>query len=188
MNEWIARALNVGAGTVAWKATFMVAAMRSGAAGVAWALVMLLTGNFENVLLYLLLGAPIGLLFMVPLALAALVGAKIFPPLGLLGLIPLVYMVSGDPLLWLVERLRPGTVPIDDFKPINGKTILIVFNAEVVEFVQNARDEVVATAKLVGRDMFAKFRDQASAQAGTSRGQAGPASDTEPGVRSDQEI
>lgn len=188
MNEWIARALNVGAGTVAWKSTFMVAAMRSAAAGVTWALVMLLTGNFENVLPYLLLGAPIGLLFMVPLALAALVGAKIFPPIGLLGLIPLVYMVSGDPLLWLVERLRPGTVPMDDFKPINGKTILIVFNTEVVEFVQNARDEVVATATQVGRDSFASFREQATAKAGTLRGRADAASDPESSARSDQEV
>lgn len=188
MNEWIARALNVGAGTVDWKSTFMVSAMRSAAAGVTWALLMLLTGNFENVLPFLLLGAPIGVLFMVPLALVALVGAKIFSPIGLLGLIPLVYMVSGDPLLWLVERLRPGTVPMDDFKLINGKTILIVFDAEVAEFAQNARDEAVGTATQMGRDTFVKFREQASAKADTFRGDAGSAADSEPGTRSDQEV
>lgn len=188
MNEWIARALNVGTGTVNWRSTFILTAMRSAAAGVTWAALMLLTGNFENVLPYLLLGAPIGLLLMVPLALVALVGAKIFPPIGLLGLIPLVYMVSGDPLLWLVERLRPGTVPMDDFAPINGKTILIVFNAEVAEFAQNARDEVVSTAEQMGRDTFAKFREKATAKAGTMRDRADTAADPEAGAASDQEI
>jgi len=104
-----------------------------------------------------------------------------------LGLLPLVYMVSGDPLLWLVERLRPGTVPMDDFKPINGKTILIVFNSEIVEFVQNAKDEAVATATQMGRDTFAKFREQASAKAGSFRDGAVSTSRPEPGASSDQE-
>ncbi len=188
MNEWIVRALNVGTGTVDWKSTFILAAMRSAAAGVTWAFLMMLSGNFENVLPFLLLGAPIGVLFMVPLALIALIGAKVFPPIGLLGLIPLVYIVSGDPLLWLVERLRPGTVPMDDFKPINGKTILIVFNSEVVEFVQNARDEAVASATQIGRDTFAKFREQASARADMYRREGSSAAGPESDSRSDQQV
>lgn len=182
MNAWIARALDVGTGTVDWRATFILAAMRSASAGVTWALLQLLTGNFEGVLPFLLLGAPIGVLFMVPLALVALVGGKIFWPIGLAGIIPLIFMVSGDPLLWLVERLRPSTVPMDDFKPINGKTILVVFNTEAVEFVQQARDEVVATATQMGRDTFSQFHEQPRSKAAAFRGRAEPATQPELGL------
>lgn len=188
MNQWIAKLLNVDVGTVAWKSTFILAAMRSAAAGATWALIMLLTGNLENVLSFLLLGAPIGLLFMVPLALVALVGAKIFPPIGLLGLIPLVYMVSGDPLLWLVERFRPGTVPMDDFRPINGKTILIVYSPEIVEFVQHGGDKAVATTTQMGRDTFAKFCEQDTGKGGAFHGRLDSAADPGAGARSDREI
>ncbi len=196
MNQLIAKVLGVATGTVDWKATFMLAAMRSAAAGVTWAFLMLLSGNPDSFFPFLLLGAPIGVLFMVPLALVALVGAKIFPPIGLLGLIPLVFIVSGDPLLWLVERFRHGTVPMDDFKLINGKTILVVFNPEVVEFVQNAKDEAVATATRVGRDTFEQFREKASAKTAAFRDAAEPTLepeigleiDLEPQTESDQEI
>lgn len=196
MNAWIAKALDVGTGTVDWRATFILAAMRSASAGVTWALLQLLTGNFEGVLPFLLLGAPVGVLFMVPLALVALVGGKIFWPIGLAGIIPLIFMVSGDPLLWLVERLRPGTVPMDDFKPINGKTLLVIFNTEVVEFVQQAKEEAMATATQMGRDTFAQFREQASSKAAAFRGRAESVSQPELGLEpepdnaamSDQEI
>lgn len=151
MNQLIAKALGVATGTVDWKATFILAAMRSASAGVTWAFIMLLSGNPDSFFPFLLLGAPIGVLFMVPLALVALVGAKIFPPIGLLGLIPLVFIVSGDPLLWLVERFRPETVPMDDFKPINGKTILVVFNPEMIEMVENVKANVKAEAASVAK-------------------------------------
>lgn len=194
MNQWIARALDVGTGTLDWRATFILAAMRSASAGVTWAVLMLLAGNFDGVLPFLLLGAPIGVLFMVPLALVAQVGAKIFWPIGLAGLIPLVFMVSGDPLLWLVERFRPGTVPMDDFKPINGKTILVIFNTEVVEYVQQVKEEAMATATQMGRDTFAQFREQASTKAAAFRGTAEPVAEPElgqepePAGMSDQEV
>lgn len=155
MNQWIAKALNVGVASVEWKSTFMLAAMRSAASGLAWAIIFLLAGNSEQFFPFLFLGAILGLGIMVPLALFSMIGAKVFPPIGILGFIPLIYMVCGDPILWLVEKFRPGSIPMDDFKPLNFKTILIVINHEIVESVKR---EAITSAKSVSTKAINKFR------------------------------
>lgn len=126
MNQWIARALGIEEGAIDWKSTFILAAMRSAAAGAIWAIICLLGGSGAEALQFLVFGVVLGLGVMIPMALLGLAGSKVFAPLGLLGFLPLAYMASGDPLLWLVERFRPGTVPVARFMPMNFKTIIIV--------------------------------------------------------------
>jgi hypothetical protein len=128
IKEMIAKAFGMTVGRIDWPSTFKVAAMRSAAGGLAWAFIALFTGNAESFLAFAVFGAPVGLFFMIPLAVFALLGGKVFWPLGLLGFVPLVFMVAGDPILWAIEKARPGTIPMANFQIINGKTILIIID------------------------------------------------------------
>lgn len=160
MNAWISRALNVGGQLVDWRSTAVLATMRSASAGLTWGIFALLGGSPEAFLQYTVGGPFVGLLFMIPLALVGLAASKVFPLAGLLGLVPLIYMVSGDPLLWLIERIRPGTVPIREFKPLNLKTILIVVDEGLV---QGLKAEAATGAKVAGAEALRNLRKTGSA-------------------------
>lgn len=182
MSNFIAKALNAGTATVQWKSTIMLAAMRSASAGVVWAIVSLLTGYTDQFLLLLVFGTVIGLVCMVPLALISMAVSKIFPPAGLAGLIPQIYMVAGDPVLWIIEKFRPGTLPTADFKPINLNTVIVIFNPEVVEMAQQAKASAMSATSFLGRKAAEKIRSgKAPAGAPISR-------DVRPGAEASAEI
>ncbi|GGN60453.1 hypothetical protein GCM10011349_42020 [Novosphingobium indicum] len=157
MYEWMLRALNVGGALVDWRSTFTLAAMRSAAAGVTWAFLQILGGNPEGFFTFLFLGPIIGIVVLIPLALVVMAFSRVIPFVGLIGFIPLIYMVSGDPILWLVEHFRPGTVPIANFKPFNFKTILIVVDEGLVD---DMRSEAISTARNVGAEAMNRLRNQ----------------------------
>jgi hypothetical protein len=150
MEGWISRVLDVEGKTVDWRATFILAVMRSASAGLAWAIFSVLMGSPQNFPTLLIFGTAIGILIMIPLALFVLDISKSLPPAGLLGIIPMVYMAGGDPILLLVERYRPGTIPLDDFKPLNFKALLIVLHNDVA---QNPNVEALPTAPNVGTEV-----------------------------------
>ena len=155
VSNWISRVFNLGTSLIDWRGTGMLAAMRSGGAGLTLAVVYLLGGNAQQAFITLLTGVPVGLLFMIPLALVGMVGSKVFPPLGLLNLIPMLFMACGDPVLWVVERLRPGTVPMSGFKPLNFVTILFITDDRAIDGIKAHAGD---TAKNVATDLFEKMR------------------------------
>jgi hypothetical protein len=160
MANLVARLMNAGAAAVEWKATFVLAAMRSACAGVVWAIASLLLGAPEQFLPLLLFGTVIGLVIMVPLGLISMAAAKLFPPIGLLGLLPQVYMVAGDPILWVIEKFRPGTIPMADFKPVNFNTLLIIFSPAVVEMTQQAKETARSATSYLGQMASDKIRNR----------------------------
>lgn len=134
--------------------------MRSASAGVVWAIVSLLTGAPGQFLPLLLFGTVIGLVVMVPLGLISMAGAKLFPPIGLLGLLPQIYMVAGDPVLWLIEKFRPGTLPMSGFRPVNFITLLIIFSPVVAEMTQQAKATAMSATSYLGQKASEKIRNR----------------------------
>lgn len=154
----LAKAFGFGASVVEWRATFILAAMRSAAGGLVWGLMMLFGGGEAGPAVFLIIfSAAIGMLFYIPFGVVFALIARVFPPAGLFCLIPIAYMALGDPVLWLIERARPGTVPVNRFKPLNFNTIIFVINEEVVDTIRDGVTGAVRNAASGAADRFSQF-------------------------------
>jgi ABC-type polysaccharide/polyol phosphate export permease len=154
----LAKAFGFGASVVDWRATFTLAAMRSAAGGLVWGLIVLFGGGeLGMAMMYILLGVVFGLLFFIPFGVVFALIARVFPPAGLACLVPIAYMVVGDPVLWMIERARPGTVPANRFKPFNFNTIIFVINEELVDSVRDGVTSAVRNTASGAIDRLSQF-------------------------------
>jgi hypothetical protein len=153
----LARIFSVSRNAVDWKATFLLALMRSCSAGLVIGILNVVGGQVGQGLGVVLIGGLVGLFFFIPLAMLGRALAVMFPPAGLLCLPALIFMAIGDPLLWIAEKFRPGTVPCEPFRFVNFMTVILVMNTDVIHA---ARDDAVHAAKAAASGALDRLRNR----------------------------
>lgn len=115
-------------GRVDWGSTLQLAIYRMLVAGVLWAVLLPIfvgtTGWHIGVLLY----GPICMAILVGVGLVSIALDKMGVPFAGLGALAAFPVVIGDPILWFVQRQRPGTLPVDRFGMLNRPILVINSN------------------------------------------------------------
>src|ERR1700730_6849101 len=111
---------------IQWGPTFLLHLMRAFSAGLIWCLVMMLTGARGTVPpLSLLLTFPIIYFTFVPMILVISKIMSIFIDVlgeGFYAMVSFFFallIIVGDPLLFVVNRLKPGILPAAKFNIVN---------------------------------------------------------------------
>jgi hypothetical protein len=159
MQAWIARAFGLGAAIVDWRSTAILLAMRSAAGGLVWGLIILLMGGPGDVALaYIIFGTFVGMCLYAPLGIVFAGIARLFPIAGIVCLLPMMYMVAGDPVLWLARRQKPDLLPVEKFNIFNFNTLIFVINQEVVDTVRDGVTSEVGRAASSAIDRLSSFK------------------------------
>lgn len=116
---------------VRWGATLWVHLLRAAAAGLVWALIVMLVSGWHPILV----GFPAfwAASYVVTLPLAIVVG-KILTMLvgdvgfGLAMLLFTIGLLPGDPLVHWLHRTRPSMVPVERFGVMNFMLIMFVLD------------------------------------------------------------
>lgn len=132
--------------TAAWIPTLKLTVYRWIASGIVWAVIGefgkppadgFLTPIAIGLLAVPLLVGPITLalsLITAPLARAGI------PFIGLLSLPAMAFSVPGDPILWIVERLRPGTLPISNLRIFNMVGFILVTKPDAFDTEERVKE------------------------------------------------
>jgi len=128
---------------VQWGRTICLNMMRALAAGIVWGIVLLVTGNGSGgadapqwFMLPIML--PLGYLFIVPMFLiigkimTAILGQLGEIGVGMMTLLMGLGLAVGDPLVYLLYKLKPALVPTEKFNILNFALILFVLDPNKV--------------------------------------------------------
>lgn len=109
---------------ILWKESLWINALRLFCAGVVWFLVALFAG--ERQILEIFYIFPVFYLFWATIAMA---GNWILPGnwiVQLISLMPLLTIVAGDPIVFLLRLLFPRLVPMKYYYPLNRHFFLYI--------------------------------------------------------------
>ena len=114
-----------------WKSTLLLNFERAAAAGIVWTVVTLLTApNNQSVTesLKMLYMFPLGYLFgLMPIGLIAIkLGEQGIEWAKIVGGVISLLIVVGDPIVYLLSKLLPHIVPVQQFKMFNRVLVLLV--------------------------------------------------------------
>ncbi|EKE06463.1 MAG: hypothetical protein ACD_19C00006G0001 [uncultured bacterium] len=118
---------------VNFSATLIVNIMRGIAAGIVWAAIVLFTGTSK--------GSPAWVPLIFPITFPILMGIMLpvyffLKTIGLGGvgsMAAMLFSVPGDPLIFILKKLAPHLVPVDDFNIINFSGFILVYDGPGVE-------------------------------------------------------
>jgi hypothetical protein len=96
-----------------WRDTLWLAVLRSAGAGVVWALVAVMTDYPGNPAVLALIW-PLGyFILLLPLGLATAWLSKLVPFVGLFAGMIALFVAVGDPLVFVLSRFKPISVPVE---------------------------------------------------------------------------
>jgi len=121
-----------------WKTTIITNLVRAVSAGFVWTLILLFSGSFKHDplmgALSTLAALPIGYLFiLMPVGIVVSYLASVIPFIGLFNFLPLVTILPGDPLVYIIKQFVPQIVPVEEFGFVNFRLIIFVLKSEVSE-------------------------------------------------------
>jgi len=160
---------------VMWKETLLLLVMRAVSAGVVFAILALAGVGAKGANPFILLvGAPLIILIIIlPLNIICLfLGSLGIPLMGLVGFASSLFVVFGDPLLWIVDKIsKKGIIPVKKFYPINFHLLIFALREEGLRRAEDSNEQdkkqelkveknkwegklvVETTTKLLGFDM-----------------------------------
>lgn len=125
--------------SILWGPTLRLNLMRAVAAGVVVAVIVCITGGPNKadvssrlvMAMVMPLAYPIVyLVFMLPFGLLSLLLASLGVPfVGLISLVMSLYAAIGDPLMFVLSKLKPEWIPVDNFKFLNFVMIMFVLKS-----------------------------------------------------------
>jgi hypothetical protein len=124
------------------KETIWLNFLRSFLAGITFIIISFFLPNYEAPIIYVVLWP-----FFMPLFLLILYAFSFvlnFIGLGGIGsMMCMLFTVPGDPLLFLLWKVKPGLVPIEELKIFNFSCIILLYNYNVpakIKNIKNAND------------------------------------------------
>ena len=136
---------NIDMPRVQWGRTLWLNLLRGFAAGIVWAIVLLVLGEDapqgpHSTPWYLVpLVLPTGYLCMLPFfvvatkIVTAVLGDAANIGVACLSIVLGLLVIVGDPLLFLAHKLRPSLLPVEQFSFVNFALIIYVLRPDVVE-------------------------------------------------------
>lgn len=130
---------------IAWKTTFLVNLERSFVAGIIWFCVALLSGEpllattSEELgawpflffpLVYFIFLLPAGLVYYFLAGLLSGCGFFIGLPVWLCGILVSLSIAVADPILFVISKIKPEIVPVEDYSFISLNLIIFVLKSE----------------------------------------------------------
>jgi len=120
---------------VQWGPTAQVHGIRAFAAGLVWAVILLLNGGSGSPWWAMPLAFPFVYLFGLPIYLSMAKVVAVFAGeemgktiVGLLTIVFLVGIVVGDPLVHMLHQKRPDLVPVEKFNIVNFVLVMFVYD------------------------------------------------------------
>lgn len=114
-------------GDTQWGPTLLLNLMRSVAASVVWFFFVLIVQGSAAEAANMLLLPVIYFAILLPLGLFAILLSEAGVPfVWFLSLMAAFAIVPGDPVLFLINLIKPGIVPVRDYSPLNFKLIMLV--------------------------------------------------------------
>jgi len=99
---------------IMWKDTFKHNGLRALGAGIAWAIITTIVGNFEGNPLLLPIAMPLGyFVFILPFGLVMSWLSSFIPWVGLMAWFIGFFVAVGDPLVFFLNKARPDIVPVE---------------------------------------------------------------------------
>jgi len=138
--------------SILWGKTLWYNLLRSVGAGIVWMVVMLIIssssqGNSSSMstgqILALPLVVPLGFfLFMLPLGLICLTLANVIPYVWIISFMCSLFIIPGDPLVWVLSVLAPRAVPAEKPAFINPALIVwLLKSSDTAEVVLSDNQE-----------------------------------------------
>jgi len=130
---------------VNWQATLKYNAFRAAGAGIVWCIFELMSGAGLHAL-PMIVAFPIGyFIFLLPIGLitAWLSGIGV-PWVGLVNFLFALMLVVGDPLVFILKKVKPALVPIDRPGFVNFKLVIFIINEPTAETVGQTETELSA--------------------------------------------
>jgi len=116
---------------ILWRETLILNAMRSAFAGLVLGVILFLAGDKSTGLKFVFMGVPVYFIAALPMGLCASFLSGIGVPFaGLFSIFMSLFVIPGDPLVWLLKRMKPEFVPVQSFAPINFSLIVFVLKNE----------------------------------------------------------
>lgn len=119
---------------ILWKPTFQVNLTRAVVAGIVWTIIAYFMGmetppGMPGKWLYMFIW-PIGyLLFFLPLGIVAGWLNRIgIPFVGLLTFIPAMMVIPADPIMFILHKVNPNLVPVDEYRFIEPSISIWVYD------------------------------------------------------------
>ncbi len=125
--------MNSGTNKIQWRATLQLNVMRALLGGLLVTIVALVTGSTSNesmgtIVAIPLVWAALYLVVLLPIALAAgQLGSMGVPFVGLFTIPALVFVVPGDPLVFLLHKIKPNLVPVQEIGFLNFSYVINVY-------------------------------------------------------------
>jgi hypothetical protein len=120
---------------IQWVPTFLLHLMRAFSAGLIWCLVMMFTGARGTVSPFsILLTFPIIYFTFVPMILVISKIMSIFIDVlgeGFYAMVSFFFallIIVGDPLLFVLNKLKPGILPVEKFNIVNFSMMLFILD------------------------------------------------------------
>jgi hypothetical protein len=145
-----------------WKETFQVNLVRSGLAGFVWFFLAIIMSIFDpksgpgvSGALVVLFSLPIVyFLFFLPLGIAASFLSKFIPIIWMISWLPAVIIWPADPFVYLLHKLKPKVVPIEEYRFIEFSPFILVYNYEIPNRIKNKSKEILSeiTGKYASSD------------------------------------
>lgn len=110
-----------------WGSTLQVNLIRAAFAGLIWFIIRLFTGDSFSSSLIMLLFPVAYLIFLLPIGLVAGWLSSIgIPFIGLITVIISIFIVVGDPPTFILHKVNPRLVPVEQYGFLNFRIIIFV--------------------------------------------------------------
>jgi hypothetical protein len=112
-----------------WPATLKYNALRAAAAGIVWCIFQLMAGAGVHAL-PTIIAFPIGyFIFLLPIGLVtAWLSGMGVPWVGLVNFLFALMLVVGDPLVFILKKMKPEFVPVEKTGFVNFKLVIFIID------------------------------------------------------------
>ena len=133
-----------------FKETVWLNLVRGAAAGVVWMIILFIANPPEAkkaMLLTFPFGLAIGMVTIMPIisGIFKVMGSMGIPFMGLGNVVIALLVVPGDPILYLLHKIKPEIVPVQDYKFITWNPFIVVTDESVT---QMAMEETTKKARI----------------------------------------
>jgi hypothetical protein len=134
------------------KETLIVNLQRGVAAGLVWMIVFLIKGSPETsraMALMFPIGLPIGMITVMPIisGFFRMLTSMGVPFMGLGNVVIALLVVPGDPLMYILHKIKPELVPVQDYKFLTWNPFIIVMKSMEVGTVEKGKKVVGETSE-----------------------------------------
>jgi hypothetical protein len=123
-----------------FKETLWLNLLRGAAAGVVWMIIFLVVNPPETnkaMLLTFPIGLPIGMVTIMPIISGIFRAMKSMgiPFMGLGNVVIALLVVPGDPIVYMLHKIKPEIVPVEEYKFITWNPFIVVTDSSVKQMV-----------------------------------------------------